>query len=83
MKRPNLRIIGIEESIHSHLIGPVNNFHKIIEENFHKLKKEIPISTQEVSRTSNRLDQKINSSRQKISKPLNAQNKERLLKGKM
>lgn len=33
IRRPNLRIIGIEESQDSQLKGPVNIFHKIIEEN--------------------------------------------------
>jgi hypothetical protein len=39
MSRPNLRIIGIEESEDSKLKGPVNIFHKIREENFPKLRK--------------------------------------------
>ena len=34
MRRPNLRIIGIEESENSQLKGPVNIFNKIVEENF-------------------------------------------------
>jgi len=34
MRRPNLRIIGIEESQDSQLKGPVNIFNTIIEENF-------------------------------------------------
>ena len=38
MKKPNLRIIGIEESEDSQLKGPVNMFNKIIEENFPNLK---------------------------------------------
>jgi prefoldin subunit 5 len=33
MRRPNLRIIGIEESEDSQLKGPINIFNKIIEEN--------------------------------------------------
>jgi hypothetical protein len=37
MRRPNLRIIGIEESEDSQLKGPVNIFNKIIEENFPNL----------------------------------------------
>ena len=44
MKRPNLRIIGIEESEDSQLKGPVNIFNKIIEENFPNLKKEMPMN---------------------------------------
>ena len=62
MRRPNLRIIGIEESEDSQLKGPVNIFNKIIEENFPNLKKEMPMNIQEAYRTPNRLDQKRNSS---------------------
>jgi hypothetical protein len=40
MKRPNLRIIGIEEE-DSQLKGPENIFNKIKEENFPNLKKEM------------------------------------------
>ena len=47
MRRPNLRIIGIKESEDSQLKGPVNNFKKIIEENFSNLKKEMPKNIQE------------------------------------
>ena len=39
MRRPNLRILGIEESKDSQLKGSVNIFNKIIEENFHNLRK--------------------------------------------
>jgi chromosome segregation ATPase len=39
LKRPNLRITGIEESKDSQLKEPVNIFNKIIEENFPNLKK--------------------------------------------
>jgi hypothetical protein len=62
MKRPNLRIIGREESEDSQLKGPVNIFNKIIEENFPNRKKEMTMNTQEAYRTPNRLDQKRNSS---------------------
>ena len=75
MKRPNLRIIGIEESEDSQLKGPVNIFNKIIEENFPNLKKEMPMNIQEAYRIPNRLDQKINSSHHIIVKTPNAQNK--------
>jgi len=40
MKRPNLRIIGIEENEDSQLKGPEYIFNKIIE-NFPNLKKEM------------------------------------------
>jgi hypothetical protein len=56
MRRPNLRIIGIEESDDSQFKGPVYTSNKIIEENFPKLKKEMPINIQEAYRTPNRLD---------------------------
>jgi hypothetical protein len=62
MRRPNLRITGIEESKHSQLKGPVNIFNKIIEENFTNLKKEMSMNIQEAYRTPNRLDKKRNSS---------------------
>jgi hypothetical protein len=80
MKRPNLRIIGIEENVDSQLIGPVNIFNKIIEENFPNPKKEMTINIQEAYRTPNRLEQKSNSSSHIIIKILNVQNKERILK---
>jgi hypothetical protein len=46
MKRPNLRVIGVEESKDSQFKGP-ENINKIIEENFPNLKKEIVIDLQE------------------------------------
>ena len=39
MKRPNLRIIGIEEVEDTQFKGPENIFDKIIEENFPKCKE--------------------------------------------
>jgi hypothetical protein len=80
MRRQNLRIIGIEESKISQFVGPVNIFTKIIEENFPNPKKKMPMNMQEAYRTSNRLDQKRNSSHHIIIKTSNAQNKERILK---
>ena len=41
MRRPNLRIIGIEENEDAHLKGPVLVFNKIMEENFPNLKKDM------------------------------------------
>jgi hypothetical protein len=58
MRRPNLRIIGIEENEESKLKGPVYIFKIIIEENFTNLKKEMPMNIKESYRTPNRLDQK-------------------------
>jgi hypothetical protein len=80
MGRPNLRIIGIEESKDSQLKGPVSIFNKIIEKNFSNLKKEMSINIKEAYRTPNRLDQKTNSSCPIIIKTPNVQNKERKLK---
>jgi hypothetical protein len=58
-----LWIIGVDENEDFQLKGPANIFNKIIEENIPKLKKEMPMNIQEVYRTPNRLDQKINPSR--------------------
>ena len=43
MKKPNLRIIGVEEGEDLQLKGPENIFTKIIEENIPNLKKDIPL----------------------------------------
>ena len=51
MRRPNLRIIGVDENEDFQLKGPANIFNKIIEENFPNLKKEIPMNIQEAYRT--------------------------------
>ena len=53
MRRPNLRIIGIDENEDLQLRGPVNIFNKITKENFPSLKKEMPMNIQEAYRTSN------------------------------
>jgi len=45
MKKPNLRIIGMEEGEDSQIKGPENIFNKMIEENFPNLKKEMAICT--------------------------------------
>ena len=66
-----------EETEDSQLKGPVNIFNKIIEENFPKLKNEMPIS--EAYRIPNRLDQN-RYPHHIIIKTLNALNKERILK---
>jgi hypothetical protein len=39
MRRPNLRMIGIDDNEDYQFKGPVKIFNKIIEENFHNLKK--------------------------------------------
>jgi hypothetical protein len=80
MRRPNLRIIGVEESKDYQLKGQVNIFNKIIEENFSNLKNGMPMNIHEAYRTPNRLKQKRNSSCHTIVKTSNAENKERILK---
>jgi esterase/lipase len=56
IKRPNLRIMGIEEE-EVQAKATHNIFNKIITENFPNLKKVMPIKVKEASRTPNRLDQ--------------------------
>jgi hypothetical protein len=80
MRRPNLRIIGINENEGFQIKGSANIFHKIIEETFLNLKKEMPMNIQEAYRTPNRLDQKRNSSKHIIIRTTNALNKDRIVK---
>ena len=61
MRRPNLRIIGIEEREEYQLRGTVNNFNKIIEENFPILKNEMTMRIKEAYRTPNGVGEKRNS----------------------
>jgi hypothetical protein len=56
-KRPNLRIMGIEEGEEVQAKGIHNIFNKIITENFPNQEKTMPIQVLETSRTPNRLDQ--------------------------
>jgi hypothetical protein len=56
IKRPNLRIMGIEEGEEVQAKEIHNIFNKITE-NFPNLEKSMPIQVQEASRTPNRLDQ--------------------------
>jgi hypothetical protein len=56
IKRPNLRIIGIEEGEDMQAKGIHNIFKKIIKEKFQNLEKIMPIQVQEASRTPNKLD---------------------------
>jgi hypothetical protein len=58
MRRPNLRIMSIDENEDFQCKGPVNIFNKIIEENFPNLKKKMHMNIQEGYRTPNRLGQK-------------------------
>ena len=74
MRRPNLRIISIEETEVSQVKWPINIFNKSIEENFSNLKKEIPMNIQEACRTAYRLDKNRNSPSNIIIKTPNALN---------
>jgi hypothetical protein len=62
VRRPNLRIIGIDKNEDFQRKGLVDIFNKVIEEIFPNLSKEMPTNIQEAYRTPNRLDQKRNSS---------------------
>jgi hypothetical protein len=57
IKRPNLRIMGIEEGGEVQAKGIHNIFNKIMTENFPNPEKTMPIQVQEASRTPNRIDQ--------------------------
>jgi hypothetical protein len=57
IKRPNLRIMGIEEEEEVQTKGICNVFNKIITKHFLNLEKVFPIQIQEASRTPNRFDQ--------------------------
>jgi hypothetical protein len=81
MKRPNLRIIGIENSEKFQLQRLETIFNKITEINFPNLKKEISINTQGAYRASIRLEQKIESSCHIIIKTQNLKDKEKILQG--
>jgi chromosome segregation ATPase len=56
IKRPSLRIMGIEEGEEVQTKGMHNIFYKIITKNFPNLEKTMPIQVQEASRTTNRYD---------------------------
>jgi hypothetical protein len=77
IKRPNLRIMGIEEV---QTKGTCNIFSKIITENFSNLEKDLPIQVQKASRIPNRLDQNMTSPQHIIIKTTSIENRERILK---
>ena len=62
MRRPNLRIIGINENEGFQLKGPVNIFNKIIKENFPKLKERDAHEHTRSLQNKSRQDQKSNPS---------------------
>jgi hypothetical protein len=80
IKRPNLRIMGIEEREEVQAKEMCNIFNKIITENFPNLKKTMPIQIQEASRTPNRPDQNRTISGYIIIKTTSTETRERILK---
>jgi hypothetical protein len=78
IKRPNLRIMGIEEGEEVQAKVIHNIFNKIITENFPNLEKVLPIKVQEACRTPNRCDQNRTSPQHMI-KTTSRENKERIL----
>jgi hypothetical protein len=79
MKRPNLRIMGIEEE-EVQAKGICNIFNKIMTENFPNLEKVLPIQVQEACRTPNRIDQTRISPQNNVTKKTSTENRERILK---
>jgi hypothetical protein len=77
IKRPNLRIMRIEEEVQAK--GLHNIFNKIITENFQNTEKYMPIQVQEASRTPNRPDQNKTTSQHIIIKT-STETQERILK---
>jgi hypothetical protein len=80
IKRPNLRIMGIEEEEEVQAEGICNMFNKLITENFQNLEKVLSIQVQEASRTLNRLDQNRSFPQHTIIKATSTENRERILK---
>ena len=75
MKRPNLRIIGIEECEGFQLQSKENILNKIIEEKFPDPKKEMPTNIKEAYSIPIKLDQKRKFSSHIIIRIQNVQNK--------
>jgi hypothetical protein len=80
IKRPNLRIMGIEEGEEVQAKGMHNIFNKIITENFPNLEKTMPIQVQKASRIPNRPDQNRTIPRHIIIKTSSTETRQRILK---
>jgi hypothetical protein len=80
IKRPNLRMMGIEEGEDVQAKEMRNTFNKIITENFPNLKKDIPIQMQEASKTPKRPDQNRSTPQHIIIKTTSTETRERTLK---
>jgi hypothetical protein len=79
IKRPKMRIMGIEEGEEVQVKRMHNIFNKIITENFPNLEKTMPIQVQEASRTLNRPDQNRTTPQHIIIKT-STETRERILK---
>jgi phosphatidate phosphatase PAH1 len=80
IKRPNLRIMDIEEGEEVQTKGMCNIFNKIITENFPSLEKTMPIQVQEASKTRSTLDQNRTTPRHVIIKTTSTETRERIVK---
>jgi hypothetical protein len=80
IKKPNLRIMGIEEGEEVQAKGMCNIFNKIITENFPNLEKSMPIQVHKASRTPNRPDQNRTTTWHIIIKTTSTENRERIMK---
>jgi hypothetical protein len=80
IKRPNLRIMDIEEGEEMKGKWMHNIFNKIITENSPNLEKTMPIQVQEASRTPNRPDQNRTTPWHIIIKTTSTGTRERILK---
>jgi chromosome segregation ATPase len=79
IKRPNLRIIGIEEE-EVQAKGICNIFNEVITDNFPNLEKTMLIQVQEASRTPNLLDQNRTTPQHIIIKTTSKENRETILR---
>jgi ribosomal protein L39E len=80
IKRPNLRIMGIEKGEEVEAKGICNIFNRIITEKFPNLEKTVPIQVQEASRIPKRLDQNRTTPQHIIIKTTSTENGERIFK---
>jgi hypothetical protein len=80
IKRPTLRIMGIEEGEEVKAKGIRNIFNNIITENFQNLEEVLPIQVQDASRTPYKLEQNRTSPQHIIIKTTSTENRERILK---
>jgi hypothetical protein len=80
IKKPILRIMGIDKGEEIQGKGICNIFNKIITEHFPNLKVILPIQVQQASRIPKRLDQNRNSPWYIIIKSTSTDNRERILK---